>query len=98
MAGYRKIIDDSSHAIIWSLCRIAGGKVMPPSDCPNVVAMDACKQDYYITGHCHPHNVQVRYGTMEGCMMLQSPENGKGMEVNIQLNTQPEKSFSKAEK
>jgi predicted aconitase len=69
MAGYRKIIDDSGAMLLSGACAgLLVGKVMPPSDCPNVVAMDACKQDYYITGHCHPHNVQVRYGTMEDCI------------------------------
>ena len=44
------------------------GVVMPPDGKPDVMATDACKQDYYMTGHCHPHHTEVRYGTMEDCI------------------------------
>ena len=44
------------------------GRVVPGGGVPKVMAMDATKQDYYITGHCHPEKVQVRYGTMEDCI------------------------------
>jgi len=69
MAGYRKTIDDSGAMLLSGACPgLLVGVVMPPHDYPNVVAMDACKQDFYITGHCHPHKVQVRYGTREECI------------------------------
>jgi hypothetical protein len=33
-----------------------------------VIATDAAKQDYYITGVVYPKKLQVRYGTMEDCI------------------------------
>jgi predicted aconitase len=69
MAGYRKKIEDAGALLLSGTCPgLLVGKVMPPSGYPKVFAMDACKQDYYITGHCHPEKVQVRYGTMEDCI------------------------------
>jgi predicted aconitase len=69
MAGYRKTIENAGAMLLSGACPgLLVGVVMPPKDYPKVVAMDACKQDYYITGHCHPHKVQVRYGTMEECI------------------------------
>jgi predicted aconitase len=69
LAGYRKKIEDAGGLLLSGTCPgLLMGRVMPPSDYPNVVAMDATKQDYYITGHCHPHKVQVRYGTTEDCI------------------------------
>ena len=38
---------------------------MPES---RVIATDAAKQDYYLTGIVHPKKLQVRYGTMEDCI------------------------------
>jgi hypothetical protein len=32
------------------------------------MAVDACKQDYYITGGYYPKKLQVWYGTMEDCI------------------------------
>jgi predicted aconitase len=76
IAGYRKVIDSSGAILLSGSCPgLLSGKVMPPSGCPQVAAMDAAKQDYYITGHCHPENVQVRYGSMEDC--IQASVTGK---------------------
>jgi predicted aconitase len=69
MAGYRKKIEDAGGLLLSGACPgLLLGKVMPPNNNAKVMAMDACKQDYYITGHCHPDKVQVRYGTMEDCI------------------------------
>jgi predicted aconitase len=69
MAGYRKKIEDAGGLLLSGSCSgLLGGKVVPPAGFPRVIAMDAAKQDYYITGHCHPNKVQVRYGTMEECV------------------------------
>ena len=69
LAGYRKKIEDSGALLLSGACPgIVRGRVMPGDECPNVVALDAAKQDYYLTGHCHPHPVQVRYGTTEDCI------------------------------
>jgi predicted aconitase len=68
-AGYRKKIEDAGATLYSGVCAdMLYGVVMPPNGKPNVVAMDACKQDYYMTGHCHPHHCDVRYGTMEDCI------------------------------
>jgi predicted aconitase len=69
MAGYRKKIEDAGGLLLSGACPgLLVGNVKWPSCKPDVWAMDACKQDYYITGHCHPQKVQVRYGTMEECL------------------------------
>jgi predicted aconitase len=69
LAGYRKKIEDAGGLLLSGSCPgLLVGRVMPPSGFPKVAAMDACKQDYYFTGHCHPEKVQVRYGTREDCL------------------------------
>lgn len=69
LAGYRKKIEDAGGLLLSGACPgLLNGKVVPPDRYPEVIATDAAKQDYYITGHCHPHKVQVRYGTMEDCV------------------------------
>jgi predicted aconitase len=68
-AGYRKKIEDTGATLYSGVCPgMLYGVVMPPDGKPNVVAMDACKQDYYMTGHCYPQHCEVRYGTMEDCV------------------------------
>ncbi|HSW56891.1 MAG TPA: aconitase X [Dehalococcoidales bacterium] len=68
-AGYRKTIEDAGATLLSGVCAgMLYGVVMPPDGKPNVMATDACKQDYYMTGHCHPHHCEVRYGTMEDCI------------------------------
>jgi predicted aconitase len=69
MAGYKKKIEDAGANLLSGSCPgLLNGVVVPPAGKPDVMAMDATKQDYYITGHCHPKKVQVRYGTMEECI------------------------------
>jgi len=69
MAGYREIIEDAGGHLLSGACPgLLMGRVLGKGGIPGVWAMDAAKQDYYITGHCHPKKVQVRYGTMEDCI------------------------------
>ena len=69
MAGYRKLIEDSGAKLLSGTCPgLLMGRVAAGGGVPRVMAMDATKQDYYITGHCYPEKVQVRYGTMEECI------------------------------
>jgi predicted aconitase len=77
MAGYRRKIEDAGGLLLSGTCPgLLMGKVMAPSGnpegvhsgVPKVAAMDACKQDYYFTGHCYPEKVQVRYGSMQDCL------------------------------
>ena len=68
-AGYLKAIEDTGATLLSGVCAgMLYGVVMPPENKPNVMATDACKQDFYMSGHCHPHHCQVRYGTMEDCI------------------------------
>jgi predicted aconitase len=68
VAGYRKTIEEAGAALLSGTCAgLLNGKVINDG-VPKVWAMDAAKQDYYITGHCHPESVRVRYGTMEECI------------------------------
>jgi hypothetical protein len=69
LAGYRQVIEDAGGLLLSGTCPgLLLGKTVPPANAAKVWAMDATKQDYYITGHCHPEKVQVRYGTMEDCI------------------------------
>ncbi len=70
MAGYRKMIEDAGGVLLSGACPgLLNGKIVAPDGrFPDVIAMDACKQDYYITGFCHPYKTQVRYGTMDDCV------------------------------
>lgn len=68
-AGYRKKIEDAGAQLLSGVCAgLLMGVVMPPQGYPRVMATDATKQDYYMTGHCHPHEVGIRYGTTEDCI------------------------------
>ncbi|MBN2239861.1 MAG: DUF521 domain-containing protein [Dehalococcoidales bacterium] len=68
MAGYRKTIEDAGAKLLSGTCPgLLNGKVLNEGY-PEVFAMDAAKQDFYITGHCHPEKVQVRYERMEDCI------------------------------
>ena len=69
MAGYRQLIEDAGAKLLSGSCPgLLMGRVVPGGGVPRIMAMDATKQDYYITGHCHPQKVQVRYGTTEDCV------------------------------
>ena len=64
LAGYRNKIEDSGALLLSGNCPANMGD-MPPA---NVMATDAAKQDYYITGLAYPNKLQVRYGTTEDCI------------------------------
>ena len=63
--GLKEIIHKAGGTLIsGACCGLLEGE-MPPS---SVMATDAAKQDYYITGIVHPKKLQVRYGTTEDCI------------------------------
>ena len=69
MAGYRKKIEASGAKLLSGNCACQlAGRVVYPSETPKVVAMDAAKQSYYMTGHCHPNYCEIKYGTTEDCI------------------------------
>jgi predicted aconitase len=63
--GLKDTIDKAGGLLIsGACCGLLNGE-MPEA---NVIAMDAAKQDYYITGIVYPKKLQVRYGTTEDCV------------------------------
>jgi len=63
--GYRAIIEKAGGALLSGSCPGLLQGEMPPA---KVMATDAAKQNYYITGHVYPKKLQVWYGTMEDCI------------------------------
>jgi predicted aconitase len=63
--GLKDIIHNAGGVLLsGACCGLLGGE-MPES---TVIATDAAKQDYYITGIVYPKKLQVRYGTTEDCI------------------------------
>jgi predicted aconitase len=63
--GLKDIIHRAGGVLIsGACCGLLGGE-MPEA---SVIATDAAKQDYYITGIVYPKKLQVRYGTTEDCV------------------------------
>jgi predicted aconitase len=63
--GLRDIIHDAGGTLLsGACCGILYGE-MP--EC-SVMATDAVKQDYYLTGCVYPKKLQIRYGTTEDCV------------------------------
>jgi len=65
MMGYRDIIRRAGGVLLSSSCPSLMGFVPPNT---NVVALDAAKQNYYLTGTFYPEKLQVWYGTTEECI------------------------------
>jgi len=63
--GYRQIIKKAGAVLLDGACAVVSTGVPPGTD---VMAVDACKQDYYITGGYYPNKLEVWYGTMEDCI------------------------------
>jgi len=64
--GLKEIINKAGGALLsGACCGLLFGE-MPEGS--NVIATDAAKQDYYITGIVYPRKLQVRYGTTEDCV------------------------------
>lgn len=63
--GYRDIIKRAGGVLLTGACAVVTTGVPPNTD---VMAVDACKQDYYITGRYYPKKLEVWYGTMEDCI------------------------------
>jgi hypothetical protein len=71
--GLKEIIHSAGGRLIsGACCGLLDGE-MPAGS--KVIATDAAKQDYYITGVVYPKKLQVRYGTMEDC--IQAAISGK---------------------
>jgi predicted aconitase len=65
MMGLKDTIHKAGGVLLsGACCGLLGGE-MPPS---GVMATDAAKQDYYITGIVYPKKLEVRYGTTEDCI------------------------------
>jgi predicted aconitase len=65
MVVYRDAIKKAGGVLLTGACPVVTG-LMPPNT--NVMAVDACKQDYYITGSVYPKKLEVRYGTTKDCI------------------------------
>lgn len=65
MMGYRDAIKRAGGVLLTGACPVVTG-LMPPNT--DVMAVDACKQDYYITGSAYPRKLEVWYGTMKDCI------------------------------
>jgi predicted aconitase len=65
IAGHRTIIEKAGGLLLSGTCVGLLNGEMPPAD---VMATDAAKQDYYITGIVHPKKLGVWYGTTEDCV------------------------------
>lgn len=63
--GYRAMIERAGGILLSGSCPGLLLGEMPPAE---VMATDAAKQNYYITGHLHPRKLEVWYGTMEDCI------------------------------
>ena len=65
MMGLKKTIEDAGAVLLsGSCCGLMNGE-MPPA---GVMATDAAKQDYYITGIVYPKKLEVWYGATEDCI------------------------------
>lgn len=65
MMGYRAIIERAGGNLLSGSCPGELRGEYPPTA---VMATDAAKQNYYITGHCHPKKMDVWYGTTQDCV------------------------------
>lgn len=63
--GLRLIIEQAGGNLLSGTCPGAINGEMPPG---TVMATDAIKQNYYITGIVHPRPLEVWYGTTEDCV------------------------------
>ena len=63
--GLDKVIAGAGGRLLSGACPGVLGGEMP--EC-SVIATDASKQGYYITGHVYPKKLQVWYGSMEECV------------------------------
>ena len=65
MMGLKETIERAGGLLLsGSCCGLLMGE-MPPA---GVMATDAAKQNYYITGIVYPKKLEVRYGTTEDCI------------------------------
>lgn len=65
MMGLRGIIERAGGNVLSGTCAGELRGDFPPA---RVMATDSAKQNYYITGHCHPREIGVFYGTVDECV------------------------------
>ncbi len=65
LMGLKEIIHKAGGTLLSGSCP---GLLMGEMPQASVMATDAAKQDYYITGIVYPKKLQVRYGTTEDCI------------------------------
>jgi predicted aconitase len=65
MMGLKETIHKAGGVLLSGACC---GLLMGEMPAGSVMATDAAKQDYYITGIVYPKKLQVRYGTTEDCI------------------------------
>ncbi len=65
MMGYKTIIENAGGNLLSGTCACELRGEYPPAQ---TFATDAAKQAYYITGHVHPREMGVWYGTTEDCV------------------------------
>ncbi len=66
LMGLKDIIHKAGGTLLSGACAGLLAGEMPPGS--NVMATDAAKQDYYITGIKYPEKFEVWYGTTEDCI------------------------------
>ncbi|MDR1245971.1 MAG: aconitase X catalytic domain-containing protein [Clostridiales Family XIII bacterium] len=63
--GLRRIIERAGGKLMSGTCvGELNGELLPY----RVMATDSAKQNYYVTGHLHPREIQIWYGTAEECI------------------------------
>jgi predicted aconitase len=63
--GYRAAIKSAGGVLLAGACAVVNTGI--PSE-TEVMATDAAKQNYYMTGKYYPRKLEVWYGTMEDCI------------------------------
>lgn len=75
MMGLREIIERAGAQFFSATCAGEMRGEMPPTA---VMATDAAKLNYYMTGHVHPKKMEVWYGTTEDCVQAAITGKWKG--------------------
>ena len=73
--GFEAVIEKAGGVLLSGACP---GLLMGNMPTEAVMATDAVKQDYYITGFLHPKKLDVWYGTTEDCIQAAITGKWKG--------------------
>ncbi len=63
--GYKAVFEEAGAKLMSGTCVGELRGELPPY---RVMATDASKQNYYTTGHLHPREIEIWYGTTEECV------------------------------